>query len=554
MLARTPANLRSQLFSLSDPYNDAPTADGAPAPLATLPPLANNTPARMEASAFDDTPPIGSNEWAVGASHSSTHRALLANDPHLRLQIPEIWYLLDMQAPGFHVAGGSLAGTPGVILGHNDAIAWGATNGTVVTEVLYRHANTVGRRTEVFHVRFGRDATKTYDRDVHGFVSGAYAVDWNADTNPQSATEAFDGLNRARNVAEAMRVLHRYAGPPQNFVIAGRNGQAAYTLAGPVPQDPLWGLAVHAENDPHYQLVPANALPHVDPSNAAVVFTANNRMYGRGYPLRLSAKFSAPYRASRIGQLLHAKNVLSPEDFAAMQSDTFSIPEYAIARAVVTAFKGRSADAKTRRGVELLRGWDGHFNSNSRGAPLAWRLRQELVGEFDRMLVGADADEYHTLADGADLSLLMRGLHERPRLQYAGGWDALLRSSLAATLARNDPAMLTADWGAYNRISIRHPLAALGMSFLNGRTLPGNGDSYSLHVQTDGHSQSFRAIWDVGNWDAGGISIPSGESGEPGSGHYTDLTDAWIANKTVALPFSDAAVRAATVSTLTLTP
>jgi penicillin amidase len=94
----------------------------------------------------------------------------------------------------------------------------------------------------------------------------------------------------------------------------------------------------------------------------------------------------------------------------------------------------------------------------------------------------------------------------------------------------------------------------MGLRFLNGATFPGDGDSYGIHVQTSTHSQSFRAVWDVGNWDAGGMVIPSGESGEPASGHYMDLSPMWIRQQLVPLPFSDAAVRAAARATLTLTP
>jgi penicillin amidase len=89
---------------------------------------------------------------------------------------------------------------------------------------------------------------------------------------------------------------------------------------------------------------------------------------------------------------------------------------------------------------------------------------------------------------------------------------------------------------------------------LNGAKLPGDGDGYSIHVQRTASSQSFRAVWDVGNWDAGGITIPSGESGQPGSEHYTDQSPAWIAQRMMPLPFSDAAVRAAARTTLTLQP
>jgi penicillin G amidase len=109
-------------------------------------------------------------------------------------------------------------------------------------------------------------------------------------------------------------------------------------------------------------------------------------------------------------------------------------------------------------------------------------------------------------------------------------------------------------WGTAGAVRVRHPLSALGFSFLNGTRLEGYGDAYTVHVQNTGFSQSFRAVWDVGNWDAGGIVVPQGESGRPGSGHYTDQAKDWVAGRLLVLPYSDAAVRKATVEQLTLTP
>lgn len=554
IIAAAPKALQRDLFSVSDPYFDAPVSMGKPAPLPTVPPIETGRRV-LGLRAFADTAPIGSGNWAVGAGRSTTGRAILANDPHLRLQIPEIWYLVDLEAPGFHVAGGSLAGTPGVILGHNDNIAWGATNGTVVTEVLYRVAHPRPSRTETFHVRFAGDTRHIYSDDNGRFVVGdTYAVDWSAVTDSEPASTTFDGLDRATSIRDALGALARYNGPPQNFVLADTAGNAAYALAGPVPEDPTWGLRVHPAADPHYAEITRDRLPHVDPSREATVFTANNRVYGADYRLRLSPAFAPPYRASRIAALLASKQRLSPPDFAAMQTDTFSIPEFTIGRATATAAQ-RSRDSNVVNAVSLLKAWNGRFDADSKGAALAWRLRQVAVSRFDELLVGNDASNYHDVASGADLSLFMRALHERPHLAYPGGWDGFLNDALVATLRRDDAAdVLAQTWGEYNRTPVRHPLAKLGLRFLNGVTLPGDGDSYSLHVQTDGHAQSFRAVWDVGNWDAGTIAIPNGESGEPGSGHYTDLTGDWIANRAVTLPYSDAAVKAAATETVTITP
>jgi len=542
----------TDLYTITDPAYDAPIAPVRPMPVPSLPPLLVNKVLHQATSI--ERAPIGSNEWAVGANHSVTGRALLANDPHLRLGIPGVWYLVDLRSPSLHAAGGVLPGTPGVILGHNDNIAWGATNATVVTEVVYgTSSKNAQTRWERFHVRFGRDVTVPYEQTVHGFVaqsagSVAYSVDWNAATQPRSPVVAFTGLDRARSVRDALSVLRAYPGPPQNFVIADRSGAVAYHLAGLIPRDPSWGLRVHAASDPHYGYVAFQQLPQVAASRDALLFTANNRAYGEGYPYRLSPSFGPPYRAARIKMLLHSKKRLSIADMSEFQTDTLSLPERDLARAIVTAVrrKGLLNDRALSPYVTALAHWNGRFDPSSRGAAIVWEVRRVAVAQLARSLVPKLYEDYQASADGSDFMLLMRLLRARPL-------DDLLVQSLRNAIA-TDGAHLLQPWSEFGKTTIRHPLASLGFSFLSGAELPGDGASYSIHVQRAASSQSFRAVWDVGNWDAGGISIPSGESGEPGSGHYTDQSAAWIAQRLQPLPFSDSAVRAAARATLTLRP
>lgn len=551
------------LYSITDPAYDVPLAPEKPQPVPSLPALSLKEP-RTAVREVEERAPIGSNEWAVGAMHSTTGRALLANDPHLRLGIPGIWYLVDIRGGSMHVAGASLAGTPGVILGHNENIAWGATNGTVVTESVYRDSLKGARvRRETFHVRLGKDVTYTYYTTKHGFVaqtngSNALAVDWKAITNGVTPLRAFDRLDRSRSIAEAIQALRNYPGPPQNFVIADRSGAVAYHLAGLIPNDPLWGLRVHRSLDPAYNFLSFAALPQVAPSRNAIVFTANNRVYGDGYPYRLSPNFAAPYRAARIRRLLHSKPRLSVRDLAEFQQDTYSLPEHDIALRTVAAIwrKGLERDPQIAPYANALAKWNenGRFDPSSRGAAIAWELRRSAAAHLARYVTGALQSEYQSSANTADVVVLMRVLREHPQGWWPNSdYDDLLITSLRATIKEYGTRMLE-PWGQYSQVTVRHPLSALGFSFLNGATFPGDGDSYGLHVQTGDHSQSFRAVWDVGNWDAGGIAIPSGESGEPASGHYTDLSPAWVAEKLQPLPFSDAAVQRSGKSVLTITP
>jgi penicillin amidase len=542
------------LYSITDPAYDAPVTSRT---IAAVRPLSALN--RRAAFMLPEREAIGSNEWAAGAAHSALGRSMLANDPHLRIQIPGVWYVVDLADPGMHVAGGSLAGTPGVILGHNDRIAWGATNGTVVTEVVYCDAIAgAAVRNETFHVRFAPDVHFPYYRTRHGFVAEidkqtAYAVDWNAYRIPNTALTTFEGLDRARSMNDALRALRSYPGPPQNFVIAAQDGTAAYHLAGLVPEDPSWGLRVHGPADPLYRFIPFDSLPHVDPSKNALVFTANNRMYGAGYPFRLTAR--------RIEQMLASRPRLGVDDFSGFQADTLSLPELELAKQLIAAAQrtGVRNRADLRPYLDAVAAWNGRFDRTATGAPIVRETALTAAGMLAAYATGAASKTYDaaarpTIAANTQMVLLMRVLRERPRGWWPNDdYDGLLLRALNDAIKR-DGARLLETWGAYDPIAIRHPFAPLGFSFLNGRTLPGDGDSYSVHVQNARDTQSFRAVWVPGDWDRGGIVIPSGESGEPGSGHYTDQTPLWLTKRLAPLPFSDAAVRAAAVQTLRLLP
>ena len=502
---------------LSDPCFDAPVTEGLARIANPAQCSAPTARAALIRSLLDTRPPVGSNEWAAGAERTTTHRALLANDPHLRLGIPGVWYLIDMQSPGFHVAGATLVGTPGIELGHNDRVAWGATNGTVTALSVFDASKSLDPsrwQTETFHVRFGADVTQRYYRGTRQFgttvrVEGKprfVLVRWNAYDPRVEPLTAFDGLNRARTIEDALAALRSYPGPTQNFEIADVSGRVAYQLAGSIPQDPLWSRGIHPATDlaKTYPPVPFDRLPRVAPSRDAIVWTSNNKMYGPSYPLRLSAAFAPPCRAYRVAQMLRARKTYDVAYFASMQMDVLSVCERELASY-----------------VPALAAWDGRFTPDSVDATNVFHLRIALVREFGGM------------------TSAMIGSRAKP-------------TAVTALAAVADPA--SQPWGEAGAVQVKHPLAALGMSFLDGTRFAGDGDAFTVHVQNNGFSQSFRAVWDVGNWDAGGITIPQGESGRPGSGHYTDEAAAWVAGALLPLPYSRTAVDRAAASRLTLEP
>jgi penicillin amidase len=508
-------------FPLSDPCYDAPVAAG-------LSGIAPGTACRLRTALRELAPmrpPVGSNGWAAGARRTVTGRALLANDPHLRLGIPGVWYLADLRAPGLHVAGATFPGAPGIVLGHTQNVAWGATDATVASLSVFKPPKSLdarGWQTETFHVRFaGSPVTQRYYRTARDFgvttKSNQFVlVRWRAYEDPVSPAQTFLALDRARSIEDATRALAAFPGPSHNFVVADTGGRAAYVLAGAIPNDPVWARWFHPASDlaKRYGIVPLWRLPRVPPSRDAIVWTANNRMYAAGYPLRLSPQFAAPYRAYRIAQLLRARNRYDVAYFAGMQMDALSLPEREMARELAPVVA--SLDATDGR---ALASWDGRMSGDSTAATLAQALRVQLTAGLKRRMT-------------VELARLRRTSH---------GVQVTLLPSVQ-------------PWADAGAVTPLHALSSLGISFLDGTRLPGYGDEFTVHVQYSGYSQSFRAVWDVGNWEAGGITLPQGESGEPGSGHYTDQAGAWVQGRLWPLPFSDAAVQRTAVQRETLQP
>ena len=388
-------------FSLTDPKYDVPTVGGRPVTLPPLPALDGARPLAPVAWNGDNLrDSLGSNEWVAGVGRTATGRALLANDPHLARRIPGIWHLVDVAFPGEHVAGVAIAGVPGVILGHNERVAWGVTSAYAVSPLVYAETFqaaqsgryragaawvAAGVRHETFKDRFGAPRFKDYLTTRHGFVLEAagtlrHAVQWEPLTGADSPVEAFLGLDRAASIEDGLRALRGFPGPALNFALAQSDGRAGFALAGFVPNDPSWGLRVlDGPSSPAQPLafVPFARLPHLDPARDVLAINANNLPYGAGYPDRLSAYYPPPYRAAEITGRLRAHPRVDVADSQALQADTLSLGERELARLCVAALRSRNADRDpdVAPAYAALVAFDGRFDSTSRGATVVQRIR-----------------------------------------------------------------------------------------------------------------------------------------------------------------------------------
>jgi len=563
------------LYPSTDPRYDAPTDGSAVGKIAALPPLPPPVAgAHAMAALADDRAPIGSNGWVLGANRTTIGRAVLANDPHLDLSIPTIWYLLEGSAPGMHVAGAALAGTPGVTLGHNEHLAWGVTAGETAAMLVLRertrgsdelfesgHWLTARHRHERVTVRFGSPVEFDLLETPRGVVMSrrdgfAFVMDWPMQHHPASPLTPFLRLQRARTTADGVAAMRDLREPALNVLFADDTGNAAYHLAGKIPLDPSWGRWAIDGAAPDVAFSTYAAGAHVDPSRNTFVVTSNNRVDGGGP--RLAPYWPPPYRAFEIRRVLRssldARGKLSPDEIAAEQRDADSPAEREFTDIVLAAAMRKHVDSDPALAPVLgaIRAFDGMLLPQSRGATAVVALRRDMLGTLAAQHLPAALAPYYP-GSGPGFEIVLRALRERPRGWVPGDdYDAFVVASL-----RRVQTTLGTDiipFGIYAAQPLTNALASLGFSAWNGPTMPGRGGTFAPAVQWNNHGQSFRAVWIAGDWDRSTIDIDAGESGEPGSPHYADQTAAWIRFARTPLPFSDGAVRAATVSTLTLSP
>src|SRR5207253_6603707 len=346
---------------------------------------------------------VGSNNWAVSGVRTMTGRPMLANDPHLGLQAPSLWYLAHVATPQGNVVGGTLPGIPFIVLGRNDAIAWSMTTTNSDTQDLFVERVTAGDpesyvtpsgkarfevRDEV--IRVGNEERRMRVRTTrHGPVISdvvklaaeaappkhVLALSWAALTEENATVRAGFMLNRARTRDEFVAALRDFAAPHQNIVFADRDGHIEFIAPARVPVRHPGNEAMGRVPVPGWEatydwqgFIPFEELPDVrDPASGSIV-TANHKITPPGYQPFLSIDWFPPYRADRIEELLAARPKHSIESFARIQADTLS----RLARELLPIANAAKPEKDEGRNVQaMLAGWKGDMAVDS-AAPLVF--------------------------------------------------------------------------------------------------------------------------------------------------------------------------------------
>ncbi|HEX7088822.1 MAG TPA: penicillin acylase family protein [Longimicrobiales bacterium] len=534
-----------------------------------------------------------SNSWVIGGQRTRSGKPILANDMHLALRAPGLWYLMALHAEErrLDVAGMTIPGTPLVMAGHNCAVAWGYTNAMVDDADVFierldpadtsRYLTPDGSLPfevfpETLHVR-GRDSASIVNirwtrhgpvltPGEQGTAGEVLALRWTAH-QPSRTARAIVRLNFARNPDDVFRAVEDFDDPHQNVVFADTAGHIGYVMGGrvplrgrdsrPPPVAPVPGWT--GEWDWTGEL-PFEKHPRVlDPPQGYIV-TANNRQAAGAIADLIGSEWSGGFRAHRIREMIRAAGRVDADAVHRMQLD--------VRDALAERYRDRAVAAATRANLperaRLLAEWDLEARGDSRAAALfyTWyeRLRQAGGASFY-----GDADPGAVAIPRA----LTNEVLERRALPWVEGEGAResFDSLAAAAMGTADSLVGERTWGEIHRVELAHALAAarwLEVSLgLNVGPAPHAGSPTTVNVAShDGgfpfvtrYGASQRHVVDMADVDgAGGFILPAGQSGVPFSRHYRDQFERWRSGGLWPIPLDRERARARRVGTLWLRP
>lgn len=526
----------------------------------------------------------GSNEWVVSGAHTASGKPILSNDMHLGHQIPGVWYEFDLEAPGFHAAGVTVPGVPGIVAGHNDHIAWGFTALYAAMQDLYveqvnaQHEyrapdgiwQPIEHHREVIHVRHGRDVTLEIAQTAHGpvitpLVPGerrTIALRWSAYDIPSDSFPIF-AVASATNCTDFRAALSHWWGPSLNVVYADDQGHIGYQAIGQIPNRP-GGIqpALISDNTHEWQgYIPFDQLPStLDPANG-ILATANARITPDNYPYPISDDWADPYRNERIWKWLAGKNKLTSADMLTLQTDTYSQVDQELAQRFAYAIDhAKNTDHRLREAADLLRTWDGNVSKDSAAAAIVNGAKNAFWPMLLKPHLGDDWQLYQWPASGFAREQIITNTPPAWLPPGYPTWNDFLAAVVKEGL-RGSPLLLKSwHYGNTVPIDLEHPLYSRipvlkrFLRWTGTGPQPQAGDTTTVKQtgRTFGPSQRFTIDWADPN--AATENIVMGQSGNPLSPYYRDQWFYWYNGKTFELPFNDAAVQAQTTHTLRLLP
>lgn len=535
---------------------------------------------------------VGSNNWVLAGSRTTTGKPLVASDPHIALEAVSCWYEAHLCGGSYNVAGMAYAGIPAIMFGRNEKVAWGITNNICSLRDLYQERTSPQHPdcfefggqwepqrelTEVIKVHSGDPVTKIVRFSRNGPVvdeilpagareTGPVTLKWLGSYQGGWLT-ALLGMGKAKNVAEFREAVRPWHVPTFSLVVADDQGNIAFQSAGRIP------LRNHLERgyrqgwnpaDQWQGLIPFEEMPHLINPDRGWIATANNRVAPDDFPHLLFGCWSSGYRALRIRQMIEAQAKHSAEDMGRMHQDAKSLRAEQCVPSLVQTLKLSDAP-RILEAANLLEQWDYHILADSVPATLfnvfyANWCKVVAAERFDRECV-------ELMTQGVQ-SCAGRLLASDP-----AGWflqenrEARIVETFATTLdelaSKLGPDMQNWQWGHLHRLPLKHVLSSRGDlgELLNHGGAPVRGDMMTVCNTGSGPDFSatsgagYRLIADFANDRPVLLAIDGqSQSGHPGSPHYSDQFADWEHGRYHKVPLLREAAESSTEPLLQLNP
>ncbi|SDD88337.1 penicillin acylase family protein [Niabella drilacis] len=555
-----------------------------PGTLFPAPGVSPVTPADADTAYFKEVPPVtafeqstpdpdnGSNNWVVAGSKTAGKAPILANDPHLELSLPSIWYEMQLSTPQGRAYGATLPGSPYIIIGFNDSIAWGVTNAQRDVKDYFAIRFKNSRRNEYwFHQQWkpaqqrieaigvkGRPTIyDTVAYTVFGPVmydetfrdtltqNNGLAVKWAAHHTGDDGN-TFYLLNRAKNYEDYVNAIRLFECPGQNFVFASKSDTIALWQQGKFPA--RWnnqGMYVMPGTDSRYDwqaLIPQAENPHAVNPGRGYLFSANQRPADARYPYYIPGAYITP-RAGAIDQYLGSMNHITVQDMMELQNNYFNIMARDMVPLMLKYTDEDRLSAPARKYYSMVKDWDLFAGPSSAGQTVYQVWMDSLLVNIWQDELGRAGFKVELPAEQTLMELLEK---DSTVMGYVDNINTAARETIHTQMtdALNKTAVLMEglekdgklEWAKFKDVSIYHLLGNALLPF--ARTgLNVGGWSNIINAVKKSHGPSWRMVVQLSTpTEAYGV-YPGGQSGNPGSRFYDNAIDTWASGKYYRLWF-----------------
>jgi penicillin amidase len=510
---------------------------------------------------------IGSNNWAISGSNTASGYPILANDPHLDLTFPSIWYQMQLSAPGVNVYGVSLPGAPCIVIGYNKKISWGVTNvdadildwyqlkfkdesrneywyNNQWIKVTYRveKITVKGQPDIIDTVRYTHFGPVVYDNaklgEKHDNIPVGNALKWIAHQESNDI-KAFYLLNRGSNYTDYREALKFFTAPAQNFVFASADNDIAITPNGKIPlKYKDQGKFIMDGGDPANDwrgFIPFEQNPTVKNPPRGFVSSANQSSTDPTYPYYINWQFAPYERGKRINDRLGAMQKATADSMRILQTDTYSIRAQDILPTMLKYLDASKLDENQTLALNILKKWNKFYDADSEGAAVfaGWWSR------FYRATWNDNFSDKKTPLNWPSMDRTEELLLKEPNSVWFDNKKTPMKETATDVLSRSFNVAVDAlikdhgkpgnwQWGKVKEFEVRHLANIPG--FGSGNFASG-GTGSTVNALTEGHGPSWRMVVQLGPQVKGYGIIPGGQSGNPGSFFYDDMLQTWKEGK-----------------------